>query len=128
MKIKLAAVLIGIFLAPLPAFPHHSFASQFDASKPVTVQGTVAKVEWTNPHSWLYVDVKDESGKVTRWQCELASPNQLKRQGWTRNTIKAGDQLTIQGSRARKDETTCYARVVRNAEGKRVLGEDSPGQ
>jgi hypothetical protein len=127
MKNKLGVLLVSILGFPLAVLAHHSFASQFDVSKPVNIQGTVAKLEWTNPHSWLYVDVKEEGG-LKRWQCELASPNQLKRQGWTKDTIKVGDQLTIQGSRARNDENTCYARVVRNAEGKRVLAEDGPGQ
>src|SRR5262245_62637903 len=113
MKNTFAVALTTILLFPVSALPHHSFATQFDATKPVTVQGIVAKVEWTNPHSWLYVDMKDESGKVTRWQCELASPNQLKRLGWTKDSVKVGDQLIIQGSRARNDENTCYARVVR---------------
>ena len=129
MKTKLAAAAMGLFLVPLAAFAHHSFASQFDSNKPITVRGTVAKLEWTNPHSWLYVDTKDESGKVVQWRCELVSPNQLKRRGLTINSIKAGDQVIIEGSRAREgafvgQPNTCHARAVKTGEGKPLIGDE----
>src|SRR5688500_14932284 len=123
MKTHLAVIVVIFLIVPVSAAAHHSFVAQFDSSKPGTVRGTLVKLEWTNPHSWLRVGAKDEGGKVKRWQCELASPNQLTRQGWSRDTVKVGDQLTIEGSLARNDPNTCHARIVKTADGKRVLGE-----
>ena len=74
MKAALAALIVGLLVAPLPAVAHHAFAAEFDSNKIVTVKGTVDKVEWTNPHIWIYVDTKEENGTVTRWQCEGGSP------------------------------------------------------
>jgi len=128
MKSTVALILLVFCLAPNPALAHHSFASQFDSSKPVTLRGVVARLEWTNPHSWLYVDAKDEGGNLTHWQCELVSPNQLKRLGWSRDSVKVGDQLTVEGFRARNDENTCYARIVKTPDGKRVFGEEGRNQ
>ena len=100
MSTKLA-VLFGLLLAPLPLLAHHAFAAEFDISKPVTVQGTVTKVEWANPHIWVYLDAKDDRGNVARWQCEGGSPNTLTRQGWKKDSLKQGDQVTIDGYRAK---------------------------
>ena len=127
MKTKLAIALLGLMIAPLAALAHHSFAAEFDASKPVVVQGAVAKVEWANPHIWIYVDMKDANGAVTRWQCEGGSPNTLTRQGWSKNTLKQGDQVTIDGSRAKDGTNTCNARSVKTADGKRLFAGSSGG-
>lgn len=129
MKTTLAALVIGLFLAPLAAFSHHSFSAQFDSNKPLTLRGTVAKLEWTNPHSWLYVDTKDESGKAVQWRCELVSPNQLRRAGVTRDTIKIGDEVTVEGNRAREGAfanapNTCHARAVKSTDGKALIGDE----
>ena len=93
MRIKLAVFVagLGVLVGAGPALAHHAFAAEYDASKPVKLTGTVTKVEWTNPHTWFYLDVKDVSGKVTNWGFEMGSPNGLMRQGWTRNSIKPGD-------------------------------------
>ena len=90
MRAKLAVLMAGIGLvaAAAPVVAHHSFAAEYDSSKPITLKGTVTRVEWTNPHARFYVDVKDEGGSVTNWNLELASPNVLARQGWTRNSLK----------------------------------------
>ena len=93
------------------ALAHHSFTAQFDADKPVTLEGTVTKVEWRNPHIWVYVDVKSEDGSVTAWECEGGAPNALTRQGWTRETLKLGTTLTIQGYLAKDGSHTCNART-----------------
>jgi hypothetical protein len=129
MKTTLAALIIGLFLVPLAVFAHHSFSAQFDTNKPINLKGTVAKLEWTNPHSWLYVDTKDESGKAVQWRCELVSPNQLRRAGVTRETVKIGDQVVIEGNRAREgaftnQPNTCHARAVKTIDGKPLIGDE----
>ena len=128
MKQMLALLIAGMLAAPMPALAHHSFASEFDSEKPVTVQGAVFKVEWTNPHIWVYVDMKDAGGKVERWQCEGGSPNTLTRQGWRRDTLKVGDQVVIEGFRAKNGSNTCNSRVVKTADGKRLFAGSSLGQ
>ena len=91
MRVKLAILLAsaGLLAWALPVFAHHSFAAEYDASKPVELKGVVTKMEWTNPHARFYIDVKDASGNVTNWNFELASPNVLSRNGWTRHSKKA---------------------------------------
>lgn len=91
-------------LAAAPLNAHHSFAAEFDASKPLTLQGTVTRVDWTNPHVFLYVDVADRSGKVNNWRIESAAPNGLIREGWVKNSLKPGDRVTIEAFQA-KDES-----------------------
>ena len=120
---------IGL-LAPTAALAHHSFAAEYDAKKPVTLKGTVTKVEWTNPHARFYVDVKDESGKVTNWNFELASPNVLTRSGWTRHSLNVGDEVTVEGAQAKDGSQMANARSVVLADGKKVFsrstGEAAP--
>jgi hypothetical protein len=104
---------------------HHSFAAEFDSTKPVSLSGPVTKVEWTNPHIWIYMDVKDSAGATAKWQCEMGSPNTLTRQGWKRDDLKPGDQIIIDGSRAKDGTNTCNARSVRLATGKRMFAGSS---
>ena len=92
---------------------HHSFAAEFDADKPVTLTGTVTKVEWTNPHVWIYFNVKDaKTGAVTNWGFEMGPPHGLQRRGWRRETLKLGDSLTVEGSRAKNGSNRMNARTV----------------
>src|SRR3984893_5394925 len=88
---------LGLLATSAPMMAHHSFTAEYDAAKPVTLTGAVTKVEWMNPHARFYVDVKDEGGKMVNWEFELGSPNGLMRQGWTRNSMKIGDSVTIDG-------------------------------
>src|SRR5690242_3170753 len=105
MKISWNCLLLGIALSlAAPLFAHHSFAAEYDSSKKVTLKGVVAKLEWTNPHIWVYLDVKDDKGQPVRWQCEGGAPNSLSRNGWTRASLKEGDAVEIDGFLA-KDGT-----------------------
>src|SRR5271169_4044081 len=122
MKVKVLGVLAGMALAALPVLAHHSFAAEYDAAKPITLKGTVTKVEWMNPHARFYLDVKDDAGKVTNWEFELGSPNGLMRQGWTRNSLKEGDIVTVNGSQAKDGTNLVNASNVAFENGKRVLG------
>jgi len=106
---------------------HHSFAAEFDSAKPVELKGTVTRLDWVNPHAWIYLDVKDEKGTITSWACELGSPNLLMRNGWSRDSLKAGDTVVVTGSRAKDGSNIANARTVRLADGKRVFNAGSSG-
>jgi hypothetical protein len=114
--------ILGLLLGALPALAHHSFAAEYDDKKPVKVTGIVKKVEWTNPHSRMYLDVKDANGKVTTWNFEFGSPNHLFRAGWTRNTVKEGDQITVEGWAAKDGTNLAQTRQVTLADGRKVPG------
>jgi Family of unknown function (DUF6152) len=119
----IAAFVVGV--AALPAGAHHSFAAQYDATKPVTLEGVVTKVDWTNPHARFYINVTDAGGKVVNWNLELASPNYLKRAGWSSSSLKEGDQVTVEGSLARSGANMANARLVTFADGTRVFARSA---
>jgi hypothetical protein len=120
MKV-IAMLAFGLAATLAPALAHHSFAAEYDDKKPFTLSGTVTKVEWLNPHARFYMDVKDESGKVTNWELELASPNGLMRKGWTRNSLKAGDAVTVEAYRAKDGSNLGNARNVNLPDGRKVF-------
>jgi len=111
---------LGLLLPAAPVCAHHLFAVEYDSAKPVTLKGVVSKIEWTNPHARFYIDVKDASGTFT-WNLELASPNVLTRNGWTRKTLNIGDEVTVQGSLAKDGSKMANARMVTSAAGKRLF-------
>ena len=122
MKVRMISLLAcASIVAAAPALAHHSFAGEYDSTKPVTLTGKVTKVEWTNPHARFYIDVKGDDGQTTNWNLELASPNVLKRQGWASNSLKENDVVTVEGSLARSGANMANARVVTLADGSRVF-------
>ena len=126
---KIIVGVLAAFAAVTAAGPtqaHHSFAAQYDANKPVTLKGVVTKVEWTNPHARFYVDAKDEkTGEAVNWDFELASPNGLMRRGWTRNSMKIGDTVTVTGHRAKNHPHVGNANTVTMADGKKLFAGSS---
>jgi uncharacterized protein DUF6152 len=131
MKTRTALVLAALMcLAALPpAHAHHSFAAQYDAAKPITLTGKVTKVEWTNPHIYIYMDVPDEkTGAPVNWALEMGGPNALIRLGWTRNSLKADDLITVEGSLAKDGSRLANAKsIVMTATGQKMLAGSSGG-
>lgn len=123
---KTLTVVVSAWLScsTAPSLAHHSFAAQYDADNPVTLVGVVTKVEWLNPHARFYVDVADEDGNVVNWNLELASPNILRRNGWTRNFVEIGDQVIVEGSLARDGTRMANALSVSLADGTRIITRD----
>lgn len=124
-RLMIGGVLVIAMLRPASA--HHSFAAEFDSTKPVTLTGDMTKLEWGNPHIWMYLNVKDDNGNVVHWQCEGGPPNTLTRNGWSPNALKAGDHVTIDGVKAKDGSNTCNARLVKLPDGRSVFAGSSGG-
>src|SRR5215467_1696206 len=117
--------LCGVYSSTLLA--HHSFAAQYDRSKPATLTGPVPKIDWINPHARFFLDAKDASGKVVNWEVELSAPAMLLRRGWTRNDLKPGESVTVAGSLAKDGSNLLNATTVTLGDGKKVFAGSSGG-
>lgn len=123
----LSVAAAGCLLAVFPALAHHSFAAEYDANRPVTLNGVVKKFDWVNPHSWIIIDVQEANGIAT-WECETGAPSILRRRGWKPSTLKPGDEVTVSGYGAKDGSHTMNARVVKTADGRQILaGSAGPG-
>jgi hypothetical protein len=125
MKLRLLALGFGLLAAAAPVLAHHAFSAEFDANQPITIKGKVTKISWTNPHVWIYVNVQDEAGKLTNWGFEMGAPHQVQGRGWSRTTVKIGDDLVVVGSRARDGSNRMNARNVTWAATGKTLGAAS---
>ena len=128
MKTRLG-LIAGVALIALAAsaFAHHPFAAEYDWTKPVTISGTVSKLEWTNPHAMLYMEGKDQNGQMKKWTLEMGSPSALTRAGWNRNSVKMGDQITVDAWMSKTKDDRANVKSVKLADGRELSGGSSIG-
>ena len=127
MNAKLCVVIagLGLLIAAVPVAAHHAFAAEFDVNKPVKVNGTVTRLDFVNPHAWLYVDGKEADGSVAKWRFELGAPNALIRLGWKIDTIKAGTAVEVEGFRAKAGGPVANGRSIKLADGRELFSGGS---
>ena len=125
MKKLLITIVLATVAAAVPMLAHHSFAAEYDSKKPVTLKGTVTKVDWRNPHVYFFIDVMDEAGKPAQWALEMGPPAGLQRAGWTKNTMKVGDDVVVEATRAKDGSNLANARSVTMASTGEKLGAAS---
>ena len=125
MRSRLFSVVTGaallVTVAAVPAIAHHSFAAEFDAKRPVKLRGTVTKMEWINPHSWIHIDVKTADGKVEKWMVEGGAPNALLRRGWNRNSLLPGTEILVEGFQAKDGAMRANGRDITFPDGKKLF-------
>ena len=129
MRIAIAgAVVAGLLICAGTTWAHHSFAAEYDVKKPITLKGTITKVEFVNPHAWLYMDVKDSSGKVVNWAVEMGTPNGLIRRGFTKNSVPVGTEVTVDGYMAKDGSATANGTTIKLPDGSQIYaGSTAPG-
>ncbi len=127
LRIKLACSFLALAgaYAAIPAAAHHSFAAEFDADTPIALTGVVTKIEWRNPHTFFYIDVETQAGDYENWALEMGSPNGLMRRGWTRNSLQIGDEVSVEGSRAKDGSLKGNVRSVVLSSGERLFAGSS---
>ena len=125
MRTKLFSVVAGaaflVAAAAIPVIAHHSFAAEFDAKRPVKMKGTVVKMEWINPHSWIHIDVKKDNGQVERWMVEGGAPNALLRRGWNKNSLPEGTEIVVEGFPAKDGSNRANGRDITFPDGKKLF-------
>ena len=127
-KLSLMIASAALLAASVPVVAHHSFAAEFDAKKPVKLQGTVTKMEWINPHAWIYLDVKNTDGSVTNWMVEAGAPNALLRRGWTKASLLPGTEILIEGYQAKDGANRANGRDITFTDGKKLfVGSSNTG-
>jgi hypothetical protein len=124
-KLCVITAIAGLLALTAPAIAHHSFAAEFDADKPITVKGNVTKMDWVNPHSWIYVDVKEDSGNVVNWRFEMGPPNALLRMGWRKDSVPSGTAVEIHGFRAKNGQPVANAQQVKLPDGRELFSGGS---
>jgi Family of unknown function (DUF6152) len=127
-RLSLAVVGVGLILAAAPAFAHHSFAAEFDEKQPITLTGTLTKMEWVNPHGWIYVDVKGPDGQVKNWAIEAVAPNTLLRRGLRKEDFPIGSEIVVKGYKAKNGQPVANGRTVTFVNGRNFfLGSEGAG-
>jgi len=125
-RVIAGAALVGA--AAVPVLAHHSFAAEFDVNKPVTIKGTVVKMEWANPHTWIHIDVASPDGKVEQWAVEGGAPNALLRRGWTKNSVPVGVEIVVEGFQAKDGTLRANGRDITFPDGRRLfIGSEGAG-
>jgi len=127
-KVLLTVLGVGFLMAGGSVQAHHAFTAEFDANQPIVLKGVVSKAEWVNPHSWVYIDVKDDSGKTTTWAIECGAPNALLRRGWNKNSLPIGSEIVVDGYRAKNGSSTANAKDITFPDGKKLfMGSSGTG-